>query len=377
MHPSCKARDDAGNLKYQLTGSGGGHVSAVTTWLSQAAFTDPNSNQCTVPGSSFDQLVADATNKPVLVMSGGCSSGAVDNTPFDYSNYVSYNNGKVLEPHKNPVDLYNNMFAALASGPSQPPKASVAGRNHSILDGAVGDIKQLQAKLGKSDRAKLDDYFTSLRSLETKLYTGGSSGCSGGTAPAANLDNVDQNGDLSPSYIARVQAFFDMIVLAFKCDLTRSVSFMYDGDGCQRHLNDAVPSSLVYGNVSLTAELHTGVSHYAQNTNGREKCITRDRLYLMLMFYLTDKLKQATDASGTPILDNTAIVAGFNVVDGNHNDGQQEGTPLVVAGGHSFMHPGNCFDLGGADLRDLFFTFNTYLGLGLSDFRGSSNVLKI
>lgn len=382
MHPSCKARDDAATIKYQTTGNGGGHVSAVTTWLSQQAFTDPNSTKCTVPGSSFDQLVADATKKAVLVMSGGCSSGSVDNTPFDYSNYVSYHNGQPLEPHKNPVELYKNMFASLVTtGPSQPPPPmSAAARNHSILDTAVADIKDLQSKLGKNDRAKLDDHFTSIRELETKLYMSGTtvaSGCSGGMQPSASLDNVDQNGDLSASYIARVQAFFDMIVLAFKCDVTRSVSFMFDGDGCQRHFNGAVPSNLVYGNVSLTAELHTGISHYAQNANGREKCITRDRLYMMLMFYLTDKLKQATDASGSPILDNTIVLGGFHVVDGNHNDGQEEGVPMVVAGGRNFMHPGNCFDLGGADMRDLFYTFSTLLSLGLPNYLGSSTVLKI
>jgi hypothetical protein len=383
MHPRCSARDQTGSHFYQVTGRGAGHVSAVTTWLSQTGLTDPNSNQCSVPGSSFDQLVADATKKAVLVMSGGCSSGSVDNTPFDYSNYVSYKNGQPLEPRKNPVELYKNVFASLVTtGPSMPPPAATnaAARNRSILDTATADIKDLQAKLGKNDRAKLDDYFTSIRALETKLVGGGgvvTNGCSGGSAPDGSLNNVDQNGDLSASYIARVQAFFDLIVLAFKCDVTRSVSFMFDGDGCQRHLNGAVPSNLVYGNVSLTAELHTGISHYGQNANGREKCITRDRLYLMLLFYLVNKLKGATDASGAPILDNTIIVSGFNVVDGNHNDGQVEGVPLVVAGGRSFMHPGNCFDLGGADLKDLFYTFSTYLKLGLANYQGSSKLVSI
>jgi uncharacterized protein DUF1552 len=383
MHPSCNARDTTGSKFYQITGRGAGHVSAVTTWLSQTGLTDPNSSLCSVPGSSFDQIVADANKQSVLVMSGGCSSGSVDNTPFDYSNYVSYKNGQPLEPHKNPVDLYKNVFAGLVqTGPSMPPPPamSAAARNHSILDTAVGDIQDLQSKLGTNDRAKLDDYFSSIRDLETKLYNAGvtvGSGCTGGMLPDASLDNVDQNGDLSATYSARVQAFFDMIVLAFKCDLTRSVSFMYDGDGCQRHFNSAVPPALVYDNVSLTAELHTGISHYGQNDMGREKCITRDRFYLSLMFYLVDKLKGATDASGTPILDNTIILGGFNVVDGNHNDGQEEGVPMVVAGGRSFMHPGNCFDLGGADMKDLFYTFSTLLNLGLTNYMGSTNVLKI
>jgi hypothetical protein len=384
MHPSCSARDQTGSSFYQITGRGAGHVSAVTTWLSQTGLTSPNSSQCSVPGSSFDQMVADATKMPVLVLSGGCSSGSVDNTPFDYSNYVSYKSGQPLEPHKNPVDLYKNMFASLVTTgpmPPPPPPMSAAARNRSILDGAVADIKDLQSKLGKNDRAKLDDYFTSVRDLETKLNAAGGgvvgSGCSGGMMPDASLDNVDQNGDLSASYIARVQAFFDMVVLAFKCDVTRSVSFMFDGDGCQRHLNGAVPSSLVYGNASLTAELHTGISHYGQNDNGRAKCITRDRLYLLLMFYLVDKLKGATDASGTPILDNTIVLGGFNVVDGNHDDGSVDGVPMVVAGGKSFMHPGRSIDLGGADMKDLFYTFSTYLNLGLTSYQGSSKLLQL
>ncbi len=382
MHPSCSARDNTGSSFYQITGRGAGHVSAVTTWLSQTGLTDPNSSLCTVPGSSFDQMVADANKQSVLVMSGGCSSGSVDNTPFDYSNYVSYKSGQPLEPHKNPVDLYNNVFAGLVStgGSAPPPVMSAAARNHSILDTAVGDIQDLQSKLGANDKAKLDDYFTSIRDLETKLYNAGAlggMGCSGGMVPDASLDNVDQNGDLSATYVARVQAFFDMIVLAFKCDLTRSVSFMYDGDGCQRHFNSAVPSGLVYDAVSLTAELHTGISHYGQNDMGREKCITRDRFYLSLMFYLVNGLKNATDASGSPILDNTIVLGGFNVVDGNHNDGQEEGVPMVVAGGRNFMHPGNCFDLGGADMKDLFYTFSTFLNMGLTSYMGSTKLVGI
>ena len=384
MHPRCSARDNTGSSFYQITGRGAGHVSAVTTWLSQTGLTDPNSSQCSVPGSSFDQMVADANKGSVLVMSGGCSSGSVDNTPFDYSNYVSYKSGQPLEPHKNPVDLYKNVFAGLVSTggstPPPPPPASAAARNHSILDGAVGDIAELQGKLGKNDRAKLDDYFTSIRNLETKLYNAGvpvGGGCTGGMVPDASVDNVDQNGDLSASYITRVQAFFDMIVLAFKCDLVRAVSFMYDGDGCQRHFNGAVPPGLVYGNVSLTAELHTGISHYGQNDNGREKCITRDRFYMALMTYLLNGLKGATDPSGSPILDNTIVLGGFNVVDGNHNDGQEEGVPMVVGGGRNFMHPGNCFDLAGADMKDLFYTFSTYLNMGVPNYQGSTKVLAI
>jgi hypothetical protein len=274
------------------------------------------------------------------------------------------------------------MFANLVSTPGMPtpPVATAAAtRNHSILDGALADIKELQGKLGKNDVAKLDDYFTSVRALETKLFTAApmmvTSACTPGTQPDASLDNSDSDGNLSPVYIARVQAFFDMVALAFKCDLTRSVVFMYDGDGAARHLNNAVPMQYILNGASMTGELHLGISHYS-NDNGRDKCVTRDRMYMSLFFYLLDQLRAGTDASGSAILDNTAVMAGFGVVDGDHQDGNTAGVPLVMGGGKNFMSPGQCIDLNGADRKDVFFTLGNYLGLGLQNFQGSTNLLK-
>lgn len=382
MHPSCNARNTADANTYTARGVGGGHVSAVTTWLSQAVYTDPTSSQCSVPGSSFDQLLADQTGKQVLVLSGGTSTGSPDGAPFDYSDAISYQNGQPLTPYKNPVELYNAMFASLVvPDAGQPPPLAAAARNRSILDTCTADISDLQSKLGKNDALKLDDYFTSIRDLETKLYATQPpppmSNCQPIGAPPESLDNVDLNGTMSSDYAARCQAFFDMVLLAFKCDMTRSVSFMYDGEVGARHLDTAVPTNLVYDNVDLSADVHLGISHYSSNTNGREKCISRDRFYLSLYFYLLNNLKGATDPSGAAILDNTIMLCGFNVIDGSHNGSVNEGTPMIVGGGKNFMHPGNCFDLNYADMKDLYFTFNGFLGMGLTNFQGSTNTVSI
>ena len=370
MHPACLARDKAASK----VPDGGGHVSAVTTWLSQSIFTDVNSAQCTVPGSSFDQMVADTLNKPNLVMHGGCNDSNPDGITFNYSDYVSFNNGQPNEPHKNPVELYKAMFANLV--PMQNMPVAAAARNHSILDSSLADIKDMQSKLGKTDQQKLDDYMTSVRNLELKIFNAPmATACTPGSPPSASLDNVDLDGSLSNVYDQRVQAFFDMVALAFKCDLVRSVSFQYDGETCGRQ-NNPCPANLVYQGADLTGQLHIGISHYGQNSNGDIKCVSRDRNYLSLAFYLMDALKQAIDPSGSTILDNTIVLAGFNVTDGQHT-GNAEGTPMIVGGGKNFMHPGNCFDLKGADMKDLFYTFSTFLKLGWSNYQGSSTLLSI
>jgi hypothetical protein len=372
MHPACSARDQCAS---QIP-DGGGHVSAITTWLSQSILTDPNSASCTVPGSSFDQMIADFVKKPNMVMSGGCNDSNPDGITFNYADYVSFSNGQTNEPDKNPVELYNRMFAGLvAPPPGAPPVA--ASRNHSILDSSLADIKDLQSKLGKTDNQKLDDYMTSIRDLETQLFMSPAmtSQCVPGTAPSMTLNNVDLDGSLSSIYDQRVQAFFDMVVLAFKCDMVRSVSFTYDGETCGRE-NNPCPTNLLYDNADLTGQLHIGISHYGQNSNGDEKCISRDRNYLSLLFYLLDALNAATDPSGSKILDNTILLGGFNVTDGQHT-GNAEGTPMIVGGGKNFMHPGNCFDLNNADMKDLFYTFSTFLSMGLPNYQGSTNLLSI
>ena len=376
MHPRSRARDTTGV---------GAHVSAVTTWLTQRHANDYGSSQCTVPGDSFDQMIANAANKPNLVLSGGCNSGSPDAAPFNYAEYISYKNGQPNEPYRNPVSLYKQMFANLvpsaAPSSTSPAPQVAAARNKSILDNAIADIQDMQSKLGKNDNQKLDAYFTSIRALETKIQGSATpppvtSGCKPGTPPSPTLDNVDLNGNLSASYLQRMQAFCDMIVLGFSCDLFRSVSVMYDGEVAQRR-NNPCPPDLNLNNSDLSGVLHTGISHYGQNgPGGADRAVSRDRAYMSIFVYLLNGLKAVKDPSGSAILDNTLVLGGFGVEDGQHTDAA-EGTPMILGGGKNFARPGNCVELGGADMTDLFYTFSTYLKLGIPNFQGSTNILKV
>jgi hypothetical protein len=384
-HIRSRVKDNAG--------APGAHVGAVTTFLTEQGATDYGANQCTVPGTSFDQMVANAFGKPNLVMSGGCVPPyTLDNTPYQYADFVSYSNGKPTVPDKNPVDLFNRMFASLAGSGGTAPTgdaasaAAAAARKKSILDNAVGDLKDMQSKLGKNDRLKLDDYLTNLRALELRLTGTGpavASGCVAGTAPPSTLGYGDLNGTMSSIYIQRVQAFFDMVVLGFRCDTIRSVSFMYDGDAGQR-INNPCPANLLVPGVSLAPNNHTGISHYgslgdaAAGPGGRERCISRDRNYVNLFLYLTAALKAAVDPSGTPILDNTIVYSAFQIEDGNHDDNLSDGAPTIVGGGKNIgLHPGSALDMTNTDRTDLYYTFSRLLGMNLASFGGSTRVLSV
>lgn len=372
---------------------GGGHVSANTTYLSGQAMTDPSANYCTVPGTSFDQQYAQISGKQGLVICGGGYQGPEDRIPFGYSGILSFKSGKEVQPVLNPVYLYNSLFAHLAPAPTPSPGTAPAptpsqraARNKSILDSSLADINELKSKVGKTDNLKLDEYFTSLRELEQKISSSAApsatptpaplSQCSPGTPPPQSLNNTDTSGQMQ-NYGDRMKAFFDIIILAFKCDLVRSVSFMYDSEGSDRVLNAQVPSSLIYNGANMiSAATHLGIAHYSTNQNGREKCITRDRYYMSLMMYLINGLKAAKDPSGSSILDNTIILNGFAVDDGSHSGGAA-GVPIIVAGGKNFLNPGNSYDVGNYDLKDLLYTFSTHLNMGIPNFGGNNTIVKI
>ncbi|PWU18960.1 MAG: hypothetical protein C5B49_06455 [Bdellovibrio sp.] len=403
------ARDQTDGNYYNFNGNGGGHVSAVSTHLSQQVISTPSSSSCSISRPSIDQIIAQNSGKPSLVMHvGGLTSGA-DNSPFDYSNYISFTGGKPVQPLYNPYDVYNKLLALVTSGssgqsmtpvtapaatpsptpaqspPPNPTSASgtPANTQKSILDNALADINDLKSQLGKTDQSKLDDFLTSLRNIESTIATTPTTGptptptpgqnpgptaCTPPSAPASSLNNY--GGENVKDYFTRVQAYFDMIVFAFQCDLVRSVSFMFDGEVGERILTPQVPANLIFNNTDLTAGMHIGIAH----NGGRSMNVTKDHAYMSLMLYLVNKLKATTDASGSPVLDNSIIHMAYGVSAGDHGDGH---SPTVVAGGRNFIHPGNSYDASSYDQKDLLYTIGNYMNVGITSFEGSSKLVNI
>jgi Protein of unknown function (DUF1552) len=370
-----------------------GHVGAmhsrgISCFLT-CSYASDNTAICTIAADSFDQIAAQKltvnNGKPLLMCGGAIGDQVADGTKFHYGEFLSYRGGKEAAPYKNPVSLFTDMFAAFVSpgggSPALGGSARTLAKNKSVLDNAVSDIAALQARLGSSDRQKLDDYLTSLRSLEAQMSastvapTSGAA-CGQMAAPAATLDNEDFYGDRL-DFAERLQAFNDMTVLAFKCDLVRSVAITFDTEAAARKFKNKVPANLVYQGVDMGDQgSHLGMSHYAGDSTKPARCVTRDRFYLSYFFSLMDQLKLAKDPSGAPILDNTIILSGHGIIDGNHSS-PRTGLPLVLGGGKNLgTHPGMSYQ-GGGDMSDLLFTIGAKLGLGLTSFQGSSKAIPI
>ena len=117
-------------------------------------------------GPSFDTRVADTLGagsrfKQIDIAASGERS----------ANYSTRNGRTYSTPETTPIALYNRLFGEGFQDPNDPnwkPNQDIILRQ-SALSAVAEQRKALMAEVGNSDKAKLDQYFTSLREIENQL----------------------------------------------------------------------------------------------------------------------------------------------------------------------------------------------------------------
>lgn len=117
-------------------------------------------------GPSFDTRVADTLGagsrfKQIDISASGERS----------ANYSTRNGRTYSTPETTPLALYNRLFGEGFQDPNDPnwkPNQDIILRQ-SALSAVAEQRKALMAEAGAADRAKLDQYFTSLREIENQL----------------------------------------------------------------------------------------------------------------------------------------------------------------------------------------------------------------
>lgn len=151
---------------------------------------------------------------------GGCDSGY----SCAYVRNIAWNGpSSPLPKEVNPQELWNRLFKGADPGETAEQKAKRLFYKQSILDSVRDDALALQKKLGKTDNIKLDQYLTGIFELEKKLYIQEEPSCAPGTIPKTPT-NTQQH----------MQQLLDVMALAFQCDMTRFVTFMWGNGGSER-----------------------------------------------------------------------------------------------------------------------------------------------
>ncbi len=187
----------------------------------------------------------------------------------------------------------------------------------SILDQVLGETASVEKVLGKTDRAKMDEWTTAIRSVETRIQALDSSSAGGGgtcTVPAKTTLT-----DKSP-YEMRVPIMLELAALAFQCDQTRVITFMYGRGTSNQDFN------FLLG----TTTQHHPTSHHDNNAENLRKLKEIGHWEMTQWATFLKRLDGMTEAGGKTVLDNS--LAYFNSEIGDGNAHTHYDMPIVLAG---------------------------------------------
>lgn len=226
--------------------------------------------------------------------------------------------GALLPAEDRPSVVFRQLFL-------QGSAADVARRlqglqeRRSVLDVLQADIQSFQRRLGQADRARLDQYLTSVRELEERLVAAGQweQQPKPATQALPPQDIVDQ-----AKFFPKIRLMLDMARLAFESDATRIITLMVDGFATPVfEIDERRRSGDGYHNLS----------HHGQSQAKLAELELVDLQQMRQLRELLSALAATPAEEGQRLLDQTMVLFGSNMGDANvHNC---TNLPILLAGG--------------------------------------------
>ena len=229
--------------------------------------------------------------------------------------------GALLPAEDSASTLFRKMFV-------QGDPAAVKQQLHrleergSILDTLLDDARQFSGQLSQQDRARLDQYLTSVREVESRLETARQWEQ---RPKPTTTDAVPEDITDSKLFFQKFELMLAMAQLALESDSTRIVTLMVDAF--------ATPSFQLHADETTTDGYHN-LSHHGQAAEKVKQLEDADRQQMALLHRLIGDLANKPDA-GERLLDRTMILFGSNMGDSNTHDNTN--LPILLAGG-GFKH---------------------------------------
>jgi hypothetical protein len=266
-------------------------------------------------GVSMDQILAsaigEATAQPSLVL--GCEQPITGyhetNFSMAYSSHISWQD----DHSPVPMEVYPSLaFDSLFD--NQGSKRTV-----SILDRVSEQAKSLRRKVSHADRAKLDEYLTSVREVEKRVQrTRAAKDKADANArdrgrPAIAMKRPD-NG-LPEDIREHMKLMCDVIALAFQTDKTRVATLLLCRD----------LSGLFYPFLDVRTAHHP--TSHEDNSDAYERVT---RYYVSQLAYLATRLAAMPEGDST-VLDNSCLMFLSNMWSGSQHDSRK--LPVLLVGG--------------------------------------------
>jgi hypothetical protein len=224
--------------------------------------------------------------------------------------------GIPLPPVESPLAVFARVFGTLADRAVTPEEAKrLRDRKQSVLDFTRADLARVKQRMGNTEHARIERHFTAIREVEQVVHR------------VADLDPLplqrqmaavealrDESRDRHHAAIGR--AHFDLLRVAFQCDLVRVASFTWGS--WITNVGNYVPG--------VEGRSHHDLSHLPKLV---EQAIVH-RWYNEQLAAFLKALRATPDIDGRSVLDNTLVVSWTEMRLGNHTF---DNTPIQLFGG--------------------------------------------
>lgn len=343
-----------------------------------------NQNVGTSPmnGETVDQLLARTLPKetPLSSMQLGLfnGNGGLDERHSAMSRNMSWDqNGTALGKDLDPAQVFDKLVATGAGAGMTDPNAEAEAERRRALDlsalDSIGDsATALQARLGASDRERLDRFLTGVRELEMKTQAV--------VRPEPNCAPATIPDDVSDALL-RSRAMNDLMIMALQCDVTRIITYMLDNSRSDLVYSWVQRRDFENGGATVggTATAYHESQHHT-GTSADFASITR--WHIEAVADLLVKMDAIVEPSGGSLLDNSAVIFCSDM---HHGDHAAFDLPFLMFGGAGTFRQNELVMLPEAiedirQMRDVHFTIlNQFFGLGVASFgedmRGIPNQL--
>ena len=228
--------------------------------------------------------------------------------------------GVAIPPEESAASLFKQLFL---QGNATEVEAQIRklDTGRSILDAIADQTKDLERRVNNQDRGRLEQYFSSVRDLESRLLAARQ----WESKAKPKVDAEPPTDPTNPAqYMSKVRLMYESVKLAFQSDSTRSVTLMLNSVGTPVVEIPGQKISDGYHNLS-----HHGKS---EEKLAQLRVIDLEHMKLLNQFFADLKSVKEEDES---LLDRSMILYGSNLGDANAHS--TTNMPILFAGG-GFKH---------------------------------------
>ena len=298
---------------------------------------------------TLDHLIADKVSHrtPIRSLELNCNTFKDLRESIYLDNISWYGPEHVATSMKDPRKVYRRLFR---TGKSEKD----------ITDLILEDAANFERALGREDKDKMDEYFTSVREVEKQIEKL--------TKHYAMYERADMKepDDVPMTRGEYIRMMGKLLVLAFQGDLTHVATFMLAPErwGTPQRFHE----------LNFTKS-HHGLTHSQGRDDVKRALVQVDRFYVELFAEVLEQLDAIQEGEGT-LLDHSMITLGSGLGDGK--DHTMDELPIIVAGSaNGKIKTGrvlNCSEK--TPLANLWLSQAQLMGTGMQKFADSTGPLK-